>query len=174
MKKNFFWREKKTRILFFLHQFIFTLRFRASILKGAFEIVDITMHKESKTVWSISTILCSHGGHISYGLGCSSRRLFSSGLKRIFSWHINCLEMRAFMSFLRPKGSAQHTLLMHLRVGADIISRQVLKHWKWRLHPQVLELIWQRFNLSCSLVRLDVAKVASVCIFPDSVAFWEI
>ncbi len=34
----------------------------------------------------------------------------------------------------------------HLNSGADLLSRQRMEDGEWRLHPQVVNLIWQRFE----------------------------
>ncbi len=73
-------------------------------------------------------------------------------------------------------------------IGADILSRQGLRPGEWRLHPEVVEMIWRHecicgveshcplwFSLTHSSFSkertgrdgADVAEALSVCIFPD-------
>ncbi len=33
----------------------------------------------------------------------------------------------------------------HMNVGADLLSRQAVTHRKWKLHPEVVSQIWERF-----------------------------
>lgn len=37
-------------------------------------------------------------------------------------------------------------ILVPLNLGADLVSRQRLETGEWRLHPQVVSLIWQKFG----------------------------
>ncbi len=39
----------------------------------------------------------------------------------------------------------------HLNSGADLLSRQKLEDGEWRLHSQVVDLVWQRFSAGDSL-----------------------
>ncbi len=89
-----------------------------------------------------------------------------------------------------PKGSC---CLFEHNIGADILQRQGLSPEEWRLHPEVMELIWREFDqaqvdlfvsreishcpLWFSLTHsssswtgrdgADVAEASSVCISPD-------
>ncbi len=48
-------------------------------------------------------------------------------------------------------------------IGADILSRQGLRPGEWRLHPEVVELIWREFGQA--QVDLFVSRETSHCTF---------
>ncbi|XDV46927.1 hypothetical protein PO909_016729 [Leuciscus waleckii] len=68
------------------------------------------------------------------------------------SWHINHLEMLAVFRALR-------SFITDLR--ADTLSRQGPRPGEWRLHPEVVELIWREFGQS--QVDLFASRETSHC-----------
>ena len=77
------------------------------------------------------------------------------------SWHINRLEMMAVFRALKyflPDLRGHHVLvlldnaLMVSYIRADILLRQGLRPGEWRLHPEVVELLWENFGQDSSLL----------------------
>ncbi|KAI2648081.1 hypothetical protein H4Q32_018084 [Labeo rohita] len=71
-------------------------------------------------------------------------------------WHINCLELLAVFLALhrfRRMLHGEHSEVAQvahipgeLNRAADALSRQLTLPGEWRLHPQVVQLIWSRFG----------------------------
>ncbi|XDV16809.1 hypothetical protein PO909_016345 [Leuciscus waleckii] len=78
------------------------------------------------------------------------------------SWRINRLEMMAVFRALKyflPDLRGHHVLvlpdntLMVSNIRADILLRQGLRPGEWRLHPKVVELLWENFDETSVLAQ---------------------
>ncbi|KAI2643076.1 ORF V: Enzymatic polyprotein [Labeo rohita] len=103
-----------------------------------------------------------------WGAICNGQTASGSWSGPRLQWHINCLELLAVLLALRRvvcsrrmSQLARHLLLWsqtqlrslraihipgELNHTADALSRQLVRPGEWRLHPQVVQLIWSRFR----------------------------